>query len=84
MFYIGLYEESKKNFLSETIKLRTLIFGIQHQLVDLYQVCSKYPSVAKNCPAPEGHMFDIGLFREKHGKIFLSATIMPKALILSM
>ena len=29
-------------------------------------------------------MSDIGLYREKHGKIFLSETIMPRALIFGM
>ena len=29
-------------------------------------------------------MFYIGLYREKHGKIFFSETIMPRALIFGM
>ena len=45
---------------------------------------SNYPPGAKNCPAPGGHMFYIGLYRGKHGKIFLSETIMPRDLISSM
>ena len=31
----------------------------------------------RKLPRPWGHMFDIDLFREKHGKIFLSETKMP-------
>ena len=49
MFYIGLYrEQHEKIFLSETTKPRALIFGMQHHLVDLYQVCSNYSRGAKN------------------------------------
>ena len=41
MFYIGLYREKhEKKFLSETIRLRALIFSMKHHLVDFYQVCS--------------------------------------------
>ena len=43
MFYIGLYRgKHSKIFLHETIKPRALIFGIKHDLVDPYQVCSNY------------------------------------------
>ena len=53
MFYIGLYSEKhEKNFLSETIWSRVLIFGMYHHLVDLYQVCSNYAPLSKNDPAP--------------------------------
>ena len=53
MFYIGLYREiHEKIFLSETIRLRALIFGIKHCLVGLYHVCSNYTPGAKNGPAP--------------------------------
>ena len=31
-----------------------------------------------------GHMFNIGLYREKHEKIFLSETTRPRALIFIM
>ena len=35
-----LYREKHgKNFLSETIRPKALIFGKNHDLVDLYQVC---------------------------------------------
>ena len=35
MFYIGLYmEKHEKIFLSETIRLIALIFGMKHHLVD--------------------------------------------------
>ena len=33
---------------------------------------------------PGGHMFYIGLYREKHEKIFLSETTRPRALIFGM
>ena len=33
---------------------------------------------------PGGHMFYIGLYRDKHETIFLSETIRPRALIFSM
>ena len=35
------------------------------------------PKIAR----PGGHMFNKGLYREKHEKIFLSETIRPRALI---
>ena len=84
MFYIGLYREKHgKIFWSETIRPRALIFGMTHQQVDLYQVCSNYAPGAKN-GLVWGHMFYIGLYSEKHGKIFLSETIRPRALIFGM
>ena len=61
-----------------------MIFGMNHHLVDLYQVCSNYPPGTKNCPAPVSHMFDIGLYRGKHGKIFWSETIRARALVVGM
>ena len=33
---------------------------------------------------PQGHVFYIGIYREKYEKIFLSETIRPKALIFGM
>ena len=49
MFYIGLYREKyEKLFLSETTRPRTLIFGMKHHLVNLYQVCSNFIPGAKN------------------------------------
>ena len=49
MFYIGLYREKHgKIFLSETIRLRALIFGhILASTSGLYQVCSNYAPGAK-------------------------------------
>ena len=55
-----------------------------YYLVDLFQVCSNYIPGAKNGPAPWGHMFYIGLYREQHEKIFLSETTRPRALVLGM
>ena len=55
MFHIGLYRvKFGKIFLSETIRPRALIYGMEHDLVDFYQVCSNYLPGAKNCPAPLG------------------------------
>ena len=85
MFYIGLNREKhEKIFLSETTRSRAFIFGMKHHLVSVYQLCSNYIPWAKNGPAPRGHMFYIGLYREKHGKIFLSETIRLRALIFGM
>ena len=38
------------------------------------------PQVPKMAP-PRGHMFYIGLYREKHEQIFLSETVSLRALI---
>ena len=73
----------KKLFLSKTARHRTLIFGVKHQIVNLYQVCSNYIPGAKTDP-PRGHMFYIGLYKEKHEKIFLSETIRLRTLIFGM
>ena len=64
MLYIDLYREKheKKIFLSETTRLRALIFGMKHHLVDFYKVCSNYSTGAKKDP-PEGHRFYIGFYR---------------------
>ena len=65
MIYIGLYREVHgKIFLSETMRPRALILGMQHHLVDFYQVCSNYAPGTKKWPCPRGHMFYIGLYRE--------------------
>ena len=53
MFYTGLFRgKHGKIFLSKTIRPRTLIFGMNHHLVNLYHVCSNDPPGAKICPAP--------------------------------
>ena len=81
MFYIGLYREKHgKVFWSETTRPRALIFGMKHHLVDLYRVCPNYTPGAKNGPT-RGHMFCIGLYREKYEKIFLSETTRPRTFI---
>ena len=68
MFYIGLYREKHgKIFLSEATRPRALIFGLEHHLVDLCQVCSNYASGAI-LALPWGHMFYIGLHRENMKK----------------
>ena len=64
MFYIGLYREKhEKIFLSETIRHRALIFGMYHDLVDLYQVCSNYATGAKIGPTP-GVARDMASFQQ--------------------
>ena len=68
-----------KLFLSETIRPRLLIFGIQLHLVDLYQACSNYIPRAKNGPAQGVTCFTLA-YLEKCEKIFLSETTGPKAL----
>ena len=45
---IDCQDENLKNFLSETIRPRALIFDMKHHLVDLYQVCSG-SSVVLDC-----------------------------------
>ena len=56
MFYIGLYREKyEKIFLSETIRLRALIFGKYHHLVDLYQVFFKLCPWGQKWPCPRCH-----------------------------
>ena len=55
MFSIGLYKEKHEQiFLSETIRLRALIFGMLDHLVDLHQFCSNYAPWAKMAPH-QGH-----------------------------
>ena len=49
---IDFQDEKLKIFFSETTRPRTLVFGMMHHLVDLYQVYSNYPPGAKNGPAP--------------------------------
>ena len=56
MFYIGLYRESIKIFLSETTRPRALIFGMKHHLVNLWIVCSNYIPGDKNGPPPGSHV----------------------------
>ena len=73
----------KRSFLSKTTRPKALIFGMKHQLVVLYQVYSNYILGAKNGP-PQGHLFYIGLYKEKHEKIYLSETIRLRALIFGM
>ena len=43
-----IWGKYKKIFLSKTTRLRALIFGLWHNLLDLYQDCSNYAPVAKN------------------------------------
>ena len=61
MFYIGLYKENIKTFLSETIRPRALIFGISPSgpLPILFKLCPW----GQFWPHLSGHMFYIGLYR---------------------
>ena len=54
MLYIGLYGKEEKIVLPGTRRPILLIFGIQHHLVDLYQVCLNYSPRAKNGPGGWG------------------------------
>ena len=68
MFYIGFYrEKQEKIFLSESTRLTALIFGMEHHLLNLYQVCSNYVPGAKN-DRSGGHMFYIALYRKNMKK----------------
>ena len=50
IYYIGLYMEYIKIFLSETTRPRALIFGLCLTQLNFYQVCSNNFPVAKNEP----------------------------------
>ena len=82
MLYIGLHSEKHDKILwSETIRPRVLIIVCSITLwTSLYQVCLNYAPGAKNGTRPRGHM----LYSEKHEKIFLTETIMPRVLIIGM
>ena len=67
----------KKIFLSETIRPRAMISGMLQHLAD-------YAPGAKHAPPPPGHIFNIGLYREKHRKTFLSETIRLRVLIFGL
>ena len=73
-----------KIFLSETIRPRALIFGMQHHLVDLYQTCSNFTPGAKNGPAPGVTCFTKAYIGKHIEKIFLSQTLSPRALLIGM
>ena len=60
MLYIGFNRKKhEKDFLSETIRPRALIFGMMHYLVVIYQVCSNIP-LGPKWPHPGGYMLYIG------------------------
>ena len=52
-----IYVTHGKIVLSETTRPGALIVGMQHHLVELYQVCSNYTPGNKNDPAPGGTCF---------------------------
>ena len=76
-------EKHEKIFLSKTTRPKALIFGLKHQLLNLYQAYSNYILGAEmahlGC-----HLFYIALYKEKHEKIFFSETIRLRALIFGM
>ena len=59
--YIG---KSLKIFFAETIRPRAKIFGLQHCVLVLYQVCSNHAPRIKIGPAPRGCLFNTDLHRE--------------------
>ena len=78
MFYLGLYREvCGKKFLSETIRPRTLIFGMVMlwTSINFVQIMPKM--------APGVTYFYIGLYRGEHGKT-LSESIRPRAFVFGM
>ena len=76
IFNIGLYREKhEKIFLSETVRPRALIFGMNHHLVDLFTKFIQIMPLGPKLPRTGDHMFYIGSYKEKHEKIFLSETI---------
>ena len=79
MFYIGLYrEQHEKIFLSETTRLRSLIFdSILWTSTKFVQIISLGPKMASRW----GQMFYTDLYRGKHEKIFFSETTRLRALI---
>ena len=58
------------NISSETSRPRALIFGMEHCLVDLYQICSNGGPGVQNGPVTGG----LGFKNEIHLKIVFSRT----------
>ena len=78
MFYIGLYREKhEKIFLSKTIWPTALVFGMWHQLVDLYQVCSNYAQEEKNGPSTGSHVLHTLIYGRNVNK---SSRLKPQGL----
>ena len=63
---------------------RALIFDMEHQLVDLYQVCLNYVPGANNGPAQGVICFTYAYVKEDMKKIFQSEATRPRALIFGM
>ena len=75
----------EKIFLSGTTKLRALIFSMKHHLVNFYQVCPTIFPWSQKFPSPWGHMFNIGLYREKNeAKKISSETTRPRVFMFGM
>ena len=79
-FHIEIKKEILKIFLSQTVTPRTLIFGMCHLQVDLYQVSSYDAPEVKTGPAPGVTSWNIGA-KTEISKFFFSATSRPRALI---
>ena len=73
LFYVGLYRENMKEYSCH----RALVFGVSHNLVNLYQV---FPKLA---PSQGSHVLH-RLIEGKHEKLFLSETERPRVLIFVM
>ena len=58
--------KSLKIYFSETRRLRALIFGMWHLIIDLYQVYSNYAPRVKTGPTPGDNKFE---HRNKEEKI---------------
>ena len=61
----------EKIFLSETTRRITVIFGIKHHLVDLFEICSNNAPGAKVGSAMGSHVLHI-FIQGRHKDIFLS------------
>ena len=82
--YIGFYREKHvKMFLSETTRLKALLFGMEQHLVNRYQVCSNYVPGAENGFA-SGSRFTWAYIGKNIKRILLSETIRPRALIFGL
>ena len=85
MFYIGLYWEQHEKILSESTRPKALIFGMKPHLAGgLLPSLFKLDPWGQKWPCARDHMLYLGLYREKHKKIFLSETLRPRALIFGM
>ena len=77
MFYIGLYrKQHEKIFMSETTRPESLDIWYEASTGRPLPSLFKLDPWGQKWPRPRDHMLYIGLYREKHEKIF-SETIRP-------